>query len=176
LGSQVGYAYQNRQAYFQEKQAESINQRGREFVAMRIMTFVAERFDKGEKPPTRLQLSERLGIPSQLACDVLCALAGADLLVEVQGEETSYTPGRPIGKITVEDILSAMRVGQGTEVATSDDSSRAVVRREYDRVFLAEMQAAAGVTLQDLVRRVESAVVPPIGNAPAALEPAAVRV
>ena len=40
FGAQVAYAFQNRTAYVQEKQAETINQRGREFVALR-MTRVA---------------------------------------------------------------------------------------------------------------------------------------
>ena len=160
LGSQVGYAFQNRQAYLQEKQAESINQRGREFVAMRIMTFIAQRFDAGEKPPSRIDVSTALGIPSQLAFQVLCALVSAELLVEVSADDTGYAPGRPLPKISVEDILDALRVGQGSELATSDDPARLVVRQEYDRIFLAEMEVAGAVTLQDLVRRTVTAVDP----------------
>ena len=37
FGAQVAYAFQNRRAYVQEKQAESVNQRGREFVAFRLI-------------------------------------------------------------------------------------------------------------------------------------------
>lgn len=156
LGAQVAYAYQNRQAYLQEKQAESINQRGREFVALRIMTYIAQKFFLGEKPPTRLMLSNGLGVPSQLACQVLNALVSAKLLVEVSGDETGYTPGKPVDKITVEDILASLRVGTGAELATADDPSRAVVREQYDKVILAEMHAAGAVTLQNLVMRVAS--------------------
>ena len=156
LGAQVGYAYQNRQAYLQEKQAESINQRGKEFVALRLMTYIAQRFYLGEKPPTRLMMSHALGVPSQLACQVLNALVAAHLLVEISGDETGYTPGRPVDKITVEDILSALRVGTGSELATSDDPSRAVVREQYEKVVLAELHAAGAVTLQNLVMRVAS--------------------
>src|SRR5690606_3616896 len=53
LGAQVAYAWQNRNAYVQEKQAESINQRGREFVALRLMTYITEQFSIGNSPPTR---------------------------------------------------------------------------------------------------------------------------
>ena len=154
LGAQVAYAYQNRQAYLQEKQAESINQRGREFVALRIMTYIAQRFYLGESPPTRLSMSNALGIPSQLACQVLNAMVTAKLLIEVSGDETGYAPGRPVDKITVEHILAALRVGTGAELATADDPSRAVLREQYDKVVLAEMHAAGSVTLQNLVMRV----------------------
>jgi DNA-binding IscR family transcriptional regulator len=156
LGAQVGYIYQNRHAYLQEKQAESINQRGREFVALRVMTYIAQRFYLGEKPPSRLIMAEALGIPSQLVCQVLNALVASNLLVEVSGDETGYSPGRPMDKITVEDVLGALRSGSGAELATADDPSRAVVREQYDRVVLAEMHAAGAVTMQNLVMRVAS--------------------
>ena len=156
LGAQVAYAYQNRQAYVQEKQAETINQRGREFAALRVMTYIAQRFYLGERPPSRLSMSNALGIPSQLSSQILTTLVSAKLLVEVAGEETGYTPGRPIDKITVEDILAALRVGSGSELATADDPSRAVLREQFDNVVLAEMHAAGAVSLQNLVMRVAS--------------------
>jgi membrane protein len=156
LGAQVAYAYQNKQAYVQERQAESINQRGREFVALRLMTYIAQSFYLGEKAPARTPMSNALAIPSQLACQILNSLVASKLLVEVSGEETGYAPGRPIDKITVEDILAALRVGQGNELATSEDPSRAVLREQFDRIVLAEMHAAGSVTLQNLVMRLAS--------------------
>jgi membrane protein len=157
LGAQVAYAYQNRQAYAAEKQAESINQRGREFVALRLMTHIARAFYTGQEPPSRIQMAQTVGVPSQLAAQILCTLVGAKLLVEVSNEETGYAPARPIEKISVEDILCALRAGQGSELATADDPGRAVLREEYERVVLAEMHAAGAVSLQNLVMRVDSA-------------------
>ena len=156
LGAQVAYAYQNKQAYAQEKQAESINQRGREFVALRLMTYIGQAFYLGQKPPGRLAMASALCIPSQLAAQILNGLAAGKLVVEVSGEETGYAPGRPIDKISVEDILSALRVGQGSELATADDPSRAVLREQFDRIVLAEMHAAGSVTLQNLVMTLAS--------------------
>ena len=165
LGAQVAYAYQNKQAYVQEKQAESINQRGREFIALRFMIYAAEQFYIGNKPPTRLQISTNLGVPSQLACSILTTLVQARLLVEVQAEETAYVPGRPIERISEEDILNAMRTGQGTELATTQDLACSMLRQEYERVQSAEMQAAGAVTLQNLVTRL-AALPPPASEDP----------
>src|SRR5258706_15882692 len=50
FGAQVSYAYQNRTAYLEEKQIENINQRGREFIALRCMTCIGLRFKKAEPP------------------------------------------------------------------------------------------------------------------------------
>lgn len=153
LGAQVGYAFQNRQAYVQEKQAESIHQRGREFVALRLMAYIAQKFYLGQPPPSRLQMCDALGVPSQLACQILSTLVQSRLLVECIGEETGYGPGRPIDKITIDDVLAAMRVGQGNDLATSEDPSRAVIQEEFQRIVDAETQTAGAVTLQTLVLR-----------------------
>ncbi len=157
LGAQVAYAYQNRQAYAAEKQAEAINQRGREFVAIRLMTHIAHAFYTGQEAPSRLRMAQSLGVPSQLAAKILCTLVGAKLLVEVSGEDGGYAPARPIEKISVEDILCAIRTGEGSELATAEDQGRAILREEYERVVLAEMHAAGAVNLQNLVTRVASA-------------------
>jgi membrane protein len=156
FGSQVGYAYQNRLAYLQEREAEAVNQQGREFVALRMMTYIAQRFDAGEKAPTRTEMAKTLGVPTQLAVQVILPLVHSKLLVEVHGDETGYYPGRPIDKISLEDILCSMRAGSGRELATCDDAARAVVREQYERVLLSEMQIANAVNLKTIVSRVAS--------------------
>jgi membrane protein len=153
FGAQVSYAFQNRLSYRQERQAEGVNQRGREFVALRAMTLVGRRFQKGERAPTVVEMSNLLGVPSRLVTHVLHTLVGAGLLMEVALQETGYAPARPLNQITCQDILQAMRVSQGYELATNDEPARALVRQEFERINLAEQQAAAGVTLQSLVDR-----------------------
>jgi DNA-binding IscR family transcriptional regulator len=101
-------------------------------------------------------MAKTLGVPTQLAAQVLIPLVASKLLSEVQGEETGYTPGRPIDKISLEDILCSLRAGHGRELATTDDVARAVVREQYERVLLSEMQVANAVTLKAIVSRVAS--------------------
>ena len=52
LGAQVTYAFQNRKSYLQEKLVENVNQRGREFIALRLMTLIGGRFQHGEPAAT----------------------------------------------------------------------------------------------------------------------------
>jgi membrane protein len=61
FGAQVAYAFQNRAAYLQDKLAENVNQRGREFVALRLMTCIGQRFNRGQKPVTIREISTELG-------------------------------------------------------------------------------------------------------------------
>src|SRR5204862_5951737 len=115
LGAQVAYAYQNRGAYIQEKQAESVNQRGREFIALRMMTLVGQKFHRGEKPPSANEIAEALSVSSRLIGQLIEPLLQKNLVLEVATPEAAYCPARPLDRISFEDILHALRAGQGQE-------------------------------------------------------------
>ncbi len=152
FGAQVSYAFQNRQAYFQEKQAESVNQRGREFVALRLMTFIAQGFSQGAPPPTALQIAEALSVPSRLIAKLLEPLLATHLLLEIHGEEKAYAPARPLSKISYQNILDALRAGQGQELATTDEPLRETVRREFEKIQDAEKATASAMTLEKMAQ------------------------
>ncbi|HMJ89058.1 MAG TPA: YhjD/YihY/BrkB family envelope integrity protein [Candidatus Acidoferrum sp.] len=159
FGAQVAYAFQNREAYIEERQAESVNQRGREFIAMRVMTLIADRFLRGEKPMNIVDISCALGAPSQLVSKLLSTFVQTGLLVEVaDGQSTAYSPARPVNRITAHDVLCVLRAGQGHELATKEDAWRSEVRGEFEKIMAAERQAGAGITLEMLAQsRVEIA-------------------
>jgi uncharacterized BrkB/YihY/UPF0761 family membrane protein/DNA-binding IscR family transcriptional regulator len=148
FGAQVAYAYQNRQSYLQEKQAEGVNQSGREFVALRVMTFIAQQFQSGAKPPGVNELASTLGVPTRLVSQVLQSLLHTKLLVEVLDREIRYTPARPLDQITAHDILHALRSGQGMELDTREDAHRARLRRHFSSINTAERETASALTLE----------------------------
>jgi membrane protein len=153
FGAQVAYAFQNRAAYLQEKLVENVNQRGREFIALRLMTCIGRRFQGGQ-PPAKLQdISNELGIPTRLAQQVLRILLGAQLVAEIAGAEPAYTPARPLDAINAHDVLLAMRSGGGQELSLPDGPARAEVYGEFARIEEAERQAASSVTMLALINR-----------------------
>ncbi len=155
FGAQVAYAYQNRRTYFQAKEAEHVHERGREFVAFRIMALIGERFEKGLAPPTITQIAESLSVPSRLVSLVMKPLLERHLVVESAAEksEIAYVPGRPLEKINCEDILDAMRAGIGHGVSTRDEPARRQIEEEFDKILEAERETACHITLADLVRK-----------------------
>jgi membrane protein len=153
FGAQVAYAFQNRQAYLEEKQVESVNQRGREFIALRLMTCIGRRFSRGEPPPRIAEISEELSVPSRLVRQIMQTLIAARLACETAGSEVAYMPARTLESITCHDVLLAMRASQGQELATRDEPSRAEVLGEYQRIQEAERLAASSVTLLALANR-----------------------
>jgi membrane protein len=166
FGAQVAYAFQNRASYLQEKLADNVNQRGREFVALRLMTCIGQRFNRGLPPVTIREISNELGIPGKLAQQVLHTLLAARLVVEVAGLETGYSPARPLEAINTHHILLAMRATQGQELVTRDEPVRIEVLGEFARIQAAEKEAASSVTMLALVNRAHARLelAPPAGS------------
>ncbi|HEX4349111.1 MAG TPA: YhjD/YihY/BrkB family envelope integrity protein, partial [Verrucomicrobiae bacterium] len=153
FGAQIAYACQNRTAYLQDRLAENVNQRGREFVALRIMTCVGQRFYQGQCPATVPQISVELGVPSRLTQSVLRILAAKQLVSEVIGAEEAFTPARPLAAISAYDILNAMRTGTGQELSMSGAPELVEIYGEFARIENAERNAASSVTLLALASR-----------------------
>jgi membrane protein len=155
FGAQVAYAWQNRATYFEEKQVENINQRGREFVALRLATVIGQHYLAGTPPPTATQLAFKVGIPTRLVLRTMQTLCAARLIVETSGAEGGYLPARPMETITCHDILQAMRACEGQELATREEPTRSEVFGEFERIRSAERQAASSVTMLALAHRAQ---------------------
>lgn len=153
LGAQVAYAFQNLETYLQERACEGVNQRGREFIAFRVMTAIGLRFQNRQPPTTLNTLASELTIPTRLVHEVLQTLASANLAVSVSGIEIAYIPARPLDQISCHDILEAMRATHGQDIATRDEPARKAVFGEFQRILDAERAAASAVTLLALVNR-----------------------
>jgi membrane protein len=157
FGAQVAYAFQNRAAYLSEKQAESVNQRGRELTALRIMAAAGRRFEEGRPAPSVNQFADTLGVPTKLVSQLLQVLMRAGLVVETHDRECGYTPARPLNQITAHDVLHAFRAGHGQDFAERERAADLPVLNEFDRICQAEHSVAGSVTLHDLVAQTKGA-------------------
>lgn len=156
FGAQVAYAFQNRASYLQDRLVENVNQRGREFVALRLMTCIGQRFHQGQLPATIREISTELGIPSKLVQQIMRTLLAAGLVVEVTGREIGYSPARPLESINCHHILLAMRATHGQEPATRNEPVRVEVLGEFARIQDAERTAAASVSMLAMVNRAQA--------------------
>ncbi len=167
FGAHVAYAFQNRAAFRQEKLAVAVNQRGLEFIALRLVTCAAQRFARALPAITLTQISAELRIPTKLAERVLRPLLSARILAEAAGPEPAYFPARPLDTISAHHVLLAVRTDGAAEPPAPDESAPAEVCGEFARIEEAERQAASSVTLQALVDRIPR----PVGDsAPAMLD------
>jgi DNA-binding IscR family transcriptional regulator len=171
FGAQVAYTFQYRRAYLQERQTETVNQRGREFVALRMAAVIGEHFQEGRRAPAASEIAETLGVPVRLVHQVGDALLASGLITRVANDEVAYLPGRPLERITVHDVLLAMRAGQGKELLTLDGPARSLVRGEYERIEAAERRVSSSVSLLDVVHRLSRNMEVLTAGAPASSPP-----
>lgn len=158
FGAQVSYAYQNRRAYMQGLQADAVNQSGREFIAVRIMTRIASHFQKGDKPLASSELARDLDVPLSLVSRILNALVQAGLLNEASSHNhPGFAPARPLDQITVHQVMQALRSGNGKALPTRQDETLGAVQSHVATVQQAEAEAASRVTIQQLVSESVSA-------------------
>jgi membrane protein len=152
FGAQVAYAFQNRVAYLQEQEAQRINFLGREYLALRIMTLIAQRFDdfKGGAPSV-IDIAQALRVSTRLVADILKSMAAAGLVMETVGRETGHTLTRPLEKISCHDILMALRTARGDITDTAEDTAKHAVDVVFAKVLSAEKAVSARTTLRQLV-------------------------
>ncbi|MFT4687967.1 MAG: YhjD/YihY/BrkB family envelope integrity protein [Verrucomicrobiia bacterium] len=157
LGAQIAYSYQNRSAYVQERLVESLNQKGKEILALRIMTQIARRFYGGHGPTSAHDLAERLGVPSRQIVSIVETLLDDELVFEINEEEPSYLPAQPLARISFAHILEAVRNGIGAEQTGALAEGEDRVTDEYTRVLKAELDKAGAITLQDMAAELSAA-------------------
>lgn len=153
FGAQVAYAYQNRQVYLLQRKAEALNQRGREYAALLVMAYLAERFDQQQGPATVLQMATAIGLPTSVVSRVLQPLQRAGLVLEVAGAEPAFIPARPLEGMTCHDVLHTLRTGGGIELEARPGPAQDRTRAVFEKIADAERSAAAALTLKQLVAR-----------------------
>jgi membrane protein len=155
FGGQIAYAFQNRKIYLQEKVVEIVGHRDREILALRLMTGIGIRFQRGEPPATLQELADELKIPTKLAHQILQRLLSSHIVTEISGIG-AYGPSRPLDAVSAHDILLAMRCGH-EELPAPGTPCAAGILAEFGKIEDAERAAAAPVTLLDLVRKAGNA-------------------
>ena len=156
FGAQVAYAFQNRQAYLQDRLAETVNQRGREFVALRLMTCLGQRFQNGRPPLSLQKISTELGIPSRLAQSVMQTLLAARLVIGDGRPRTRLRARAPARHDQRARHLVRHARGERPGNRHSEEPVRAEVLGEFARIEAAEKQAAESITMLALVNRAQA--------------------
>jgi len=133
FGGALAYGIQNAKRFDYETDSTQISRRYKDFVALTIMTLIIKRFEKGEKPYTADELSERYHIPLRLATQILYQLTELNLLIEVVEDTDEWTlyyqPAVDINQLTVSYVLKKI-----------DEEGSENFRIDKENVFKSEWQ------------------------------------
>lgn len=112
FGAELTYVGQNLRNYSFDKDTRNISRRYYDFVAVLIMSHIAKRFAKNEKPYTAQELSEECQMPIRLTKKVLFELQAVNLTHEVasdeKSEEIGYQPSIDINQLDVALLLNRL--------------------------------------------------------------------
>ena len=110
IGARVSFYVQHPQLLDAGDKTLTLNDRLRERLALSIMVLIGRSFHDGGQQWKFASLAERFGLPSEFVREVLAALEEVGLLVPTQGDPPAYLPAKDIGTITLNEIVSAVRI------------------------------------------------------------------
>jgi membrane protein len=158
LGLEVTFAIQNFRTIRLELRGEKLSADGREAADLAILLSASAAFIKGEKPLTIDDFTQSLNLAPRFTQQSLSFLVHCGFLNEIaQGKDTlnAYQPAIDVASLTLHEVLLRMRCeGDDLKLVRMGSSGR-VVEELQRRLLAAQSSTLAGVTLRELVGRME---------------------
>lgn len=151
FGAEVSFAVQNVRTYHREEGALSRSWAYQEVVALNILDRVARAFVSGPRPLNAEELAGDLNVPIRLANQLLERMVEGGLINEVAGKARSYQPARDLGRITVREVIAALRNSGGPRVIPPYLKESPLVIGVENCLDKARKEFGENLTLKDLV-------------------------
>ncbi len=134
FGAQITFAYQYEKTFAMERFAEHASHAYKEAICLRSVLEVSRRFDLGLPPLSAAECAADWNVPVRLLNDALDELEEAGLLRQVHTEPIRFQPARSIDKITIGDVMRAVREhGRDPSALRDDETMKALLERLYER-------------------------------------------
>jgi membrane protein len=154
LGAEIAFAHESEPDFRGIATHQFHHHAFREQVALRSLTRVCDAFLSGETMPSTSSIAAALGVSPREVREVLDDLRQGGLVAIVEGavaDSNAYVPARDPGKITVVDVIAAMR-GEGLDERVA---ALGELDRHVDKLLAQMRQEAASSaynrSLRDLV-------------------------
>ncbi|MCH7959875.1 MAG: YihY/virulence factor BrkB family protein [Candidatus Hydrogenedentes bacterium] len=154
FGAELSFAYQNEKTFAMERFADGASFAYREALGLRTMLEVGRRFQDSESGMSRETVAEEWNVPSRLVNESLDHLEEAGLITACATEPVTYTPSRPLDRISVGQVIHALReVGHDPSLFRKDETYRELFDELGDTEHLFD-----GASLSELIARLPDAV------------------
>ena len=150
FGAEVSHAHASEKEWEYAGLRFTPSQRYREKLALGAMAISSRAFLAGQPAPDCEAIARRLGAPMRLTRQALDDLASARLLSQVTPTE-GYQPARPLERITVGQVLRAVRE-MGQDSALTDEKLRQLgLARLAD--YAGQEEQALGTTMAEVAEK-----------------------
>ena len=153
FGVALTFSYQNVHKFSFENESKNISRRYKDFVLLLISTLIIKRFERGDKPYTADELSDRYKIPTQLTNDALYILEKTGIIVEIPTDKnltSAYLPAMDIQKISAHFLFERI-ARYGSEDFIIDKET--VFKNEWNLILTLQnaiQEKGGDVLLKDL--------------------------
>ncbi len=113
LGAELSFAFQNADSYEFDADTRRISYSYKRLVLLMVATDVIKHFERGERAPSAMELSNRLKLPIRLVNEVLYELVVGHVFSEVtidDDKETYYQPAIDIWQLDIVKIIQMVEV------------------------------------------------------------------
>lgn len=153
IGASIAYYHQkNLKSLLIRENHLEISNRLREKLGLMIAVMAARNFDEDKNPVLIGELSDHFDMPEKIITDIIRILEDAGILLYAREGKVGYCPAKSIDKITVAEVMSALRRANEKKKTSIDrvnaeskkiDKVIGDIDKAYDR--------QAKVSLKDLV-------------------------
>jgi membrane protein len=150
FGAELTFAYQNEKTFAMERLAASASHAYREALGLRTMLELAHRFDTGASGLEPADAAERWNVPTRLLNLILDQLEDVGLVRRSATDPVTYQPARSIDKITVRDVLDALRESGRDPSALREDQALLPLLAELKTSPLNALEADLATTIRRL--------------------------
>ncbi len=155
FGAEISFACQNVQTYRLAGHAPSASFAAKETLALRAAIAISSAFHSGERIPSAEELSASWSVSIRLLNAVLAQLEARGLLSRMSGDTLRYQPAKVLAKISVNDVLEAIRQ-HGDHLARTEGGPE----KEYVQKLISRRQQLTGkeigsVNMQEIVLELE---------------------
>ena len=149
FGAELTFAYQNERTFAMERHSANASHAYKEAVGLRAMVEISRRFDEGSPGMAIESVAVEWNVPTGVINEVMDQLEEGGLVATLATEPITYAPARSLDRITVGDVVNALREAGREPSALRED--------ETLRLLLAEIEGRGSrlmtASLDAFVRR-----------------------
>lgn len=153
VGAEIAFCHQNLKFLTLRKEVFHLSSKLMEKLSIIVMYFVGYNFFNERNPWTVSSLTTEIGLPREPVEETIRELMQKNLLVETRDNPPVLMPARSLEKITVGDIVEAVRTNDETDLIERKYLSLPAVDEVTSNMENARKEALGGITLKDLITK-----------------------
>jgi len=153
FGAEVTYTIQNLHALRYEERRAKRGAAPQDGLAVRMVLAIMKEFAEGKEPLSIPVLSRKMGHTEDELRPVAERLLGAGILATVNGPDTLYLPAKPADRVTVTDVITAVKPPSSLAFSSSTEQAERTLSGIFDEIDEATRKIASRMNFADLIDR-----------------------